>query len=101
MTRGDTFKATVYIETADGNEYVPTSEDVIRFALKKKYSDTECLIYKDIPYDTMVLKLEPEDTKNLEQNNRKYVYDIEITMGDGTVDTFIPEATLILTNEVD
>ena len=54
---------------------------------------------KDIPSDTMLLVLEPEDTKTLPFG--KYVYDIQITYADGKVDTFITKGRLRLTEEVD
>lgn len=88
MTRGDTLKTKINILDSDGNEYVPTNGDYIRFAMKKKYTDDTCCILKEIPIDTLVLHLEPQDTKCLPQPC-EYVYDIQITMADGTVDTFI------------
>ena len=58
------------------------------------------LILKDIPWDTLELRLDTEDTKHLEQPG-DYVYDIQITLNDGTVDTFIERAKLKITEEVD
>ena len=37
----------------------------------------------------------------LQSGGVPYVYDIEITMADGTVDTFIDRAKFIVTEEVD
>jgi uncharacterized membrane protein YkoI len=82
----------------DNNPYVPADTDVIRFALKKTFADAEPLIVKQIPVKTMELRLESEDTKQLEVG--AYVYDIEITMGDGIVDTFIDRQKFIVTDEV-
>ena len=98
MTRGDTLKLKINILDADGNEYVPAEGDIIRFAAKQSYSDDEPLILKEIPYDTCILHLEPSDTKELTQPS-KLVYDIQITMTDGTVDTFI-SGTLSIIEEV-
>ena len=106
MTRGDTLRALVNIER-DGVEYTPEEGDAVRFALKstrmrsagKQFYDSEPLILKDIPIDTMLLELAPEDTKPLGFGT--YAYDIQITFADGTVDTFIPEAVLKLTPEVE
>lgn len=105
LTRGDTLQVLVTI-TKDGEEYTPQDGDSVRFALKHEklnakrtdYKDEEPLIIKDIPIDTMILELEPEDTKDLDFGT--YVYDIEITFEDGVVDTFIPAARLNLTEEV-
>ena len=99
LTRGDTFKAVVSITQQDGSPYVPTSGDKVRFAMKAKYEDQDPLLVKDIPIDTMRLTLNPEDTKNFDFG--KYVYDIQLTKEDGTVDTFITKATIKITEEVD
>lgn len=106
LTRGDTLRVKINI-TLDDEEYIPNSGDSIRFALKHPtmnskqtaYKDINPLILKTIPYDTMVLQLEPEDTKSLDFGT--YVYDIQITFSDGTVNTFITEAILKLTPEVE
>ena len=98
LTKGDTFKATVTMETASGEKYTPAAGDVIRFALKKNYSDAQPLIHKTIPHDTMLLQLVPSDTS--ERDIGKYVYDIEITYANGDIDTFIDRAQFILTEEV-
>ena len=106
LTRGDTFRAQVTLLTEDGSPYVPTAGDSLRFALKHPqlnsdgtdYADTNPLILKTIPTDTMILELEPEDTKSLGFGD--YVYDVEITLEDGTVDTFITAAPFKLTEEV-
>jgi len=99
MTRGDTCKVSVGMTTQSGEEYKPVEGDVVRFAMKKKYSDAEELISKVIPNDTLLLHLEPQDTKELDFG--KYVYDIQITYANGDVDTFIDRATLELTEEVE
>ena len=105
MTRGDTLNVKVTINK-DGEEYVPEEGDVIRFALKSNtlksdnsgYKDEEPLILREIPTDTMLLKLDPADTKELPFGT--YVYDIEITFADGAVETFITKASFKITEEV-
>lgn len=105
LTRGDTLRLKVSI-TKDGEEYTPVDGDVVRFALKHRdknadnteFIDENPLINKEIPIDTMILELEPSDTKSLGFNT--YAYDIEITFEDGTVDTFITNAPFKLTEEV-
>ena len=111
LTRGDTLilEVGIYIETeGEGKQpYTPVPGDAIRFALKRdkmnakktEYSDPEPLIKKTIPVDTMILRLDTEDTASLPFGN--YVYDIQITFVDGTVDTFIANQPFILTPEVD
>ena len=87
LTRGDTFSALITI-----------NGDRIRFAMKNDYNDETPLLIKEIPIDTMILTLNPEDTKHLPFG--KYVYDIELTKATGEVDTFITKAILKLTEEV-
>lgn len=94
MIRGDTAKIHVEITNPDGTEYVVQEHDVIRFAVKKKFTDDEVLIHRLVDNETGLLVIEPEDTEDLEMGNGcgtkgQYVYDIQITQVDGTVDTFI------------
>lgn len=99
LTRGDSLVLTVSITKPDGTTYEPQEGDVIRFAMKKRYTDSEPLIVKTIPHDTMELYLGPDDTKSLAFGS--YVYDMQLTYANGDVDTFIDQATLTLTKEVD
>jgi len=81
LTRGDTFEALVSATKRDGTQYIPVEGDVIRFAMKENYDDPRPLLVKDIPIDTMMLTLEPQDTADL--NFGKYVYDIQLTKANG------------------
>lgn len=56
------------------------------------------MILKQIPIDSMTLRIDPEDTKNL--NFGTYVYDVELTTKDGIVDTFITPSSFKITEEV-
>lgn len=100
MTRGDTLKVQINLTDSEGNPYEAQEGDSIRFAVKKSYLDPdyETLIEKEIPLDTMILTLDPEDTKKYAFG--EYVYDIQLTNSSGEVDTFLPNGTLILTEEV-
>lgn len=105
LTRGDTFMAKVIL-VVEGEEYTPNDEDVIRFAVKnkemtpgrKEYVDEEPLLEKVIPNNSLILRLESSDTKELDFGD--YVYDVQITFADGSVDTFITPSTFRLTPEV-
>lgn len=100
LTKGDTFKATISIFNPDGTVYTPQEGDSVRFALKEEIDDTVSpIILREIPIDTMLLVINPEDTKDLEYGN--YVYDIQLTKANGDVDTFITASKLKLTYEVD
>lgn len=106
LTRGDTLVLGVAIYRND-EQYTPVTGDTVRFALKrallvaggKAYADTEPLVLKDIPINTMQLRLDSDDTKSLPFGD--YEYDIQITFADGTVDTFITAAPFKITREVD
>lgn len=105
LIRGDTLILGIEIKR-NGETYEVQSGDVIRFALKSatmkkdrtEYINNEPLVIKTIPNDTLTLRLESEDTAQLPFGN--YSYDIQLTMADGTVDTFISD-TLELLAEVD
>lgn len=98
LTRGDTLAVAVGLWNADGTEYTPNAGDVIRFALKQDYAQDTPILNIIIPNDTQILTINPNDTKDLAFGN--YVYDIELTKEDGTVDTFIAEATFTVAPEV-
>lgn len=105
LIRGDTLLLQVHIKEGD-TDYVPQNGDVIRFALKRAamksdksdFLDEKPLVVTTIPNDTLLLRLNPQDTKKLPFG--KYHYDIEITMSDGFVDTFL-DGAFYLTAEVD
>lgn len=99
LTRGDTLRAQITLLDADGNPYEFQEGDSVRFAMKKHYLDEHPLILKDIPTDSLILELEPMDTKPLEFGD--YVYDIQLTTADGIVDTFIDKGSMVLTEEVE
>ena len=106
LTRGDSLfvKVDIYY---NGEAYQPEEGDVVRFALKHKsmtsdkgnYTDSTPIFTKTIPNDTLILQIDPLDTKALPFGD--YVYDVQITFADGTVDTFITASTFRLTPEVD
>lgn len=97
LTRGDTFVTEVTIYDDDGDVYTPLSSEPVTFTMRKDY-ESPVLIQKEIPHETMILKLDPADTAGLDVG--RYVFDIDIVLAGGTKDTFIPEGTLLLTPEV-
>lgn len=99
MTRGDTCKIQLFLSNDNGEPYTPDENDVIRFAAKSSYSDQEPVIYITIPNDTLLLEIRPEDTKELPFGT--YVYDMQITFADGSIDTFITKGMLKIEEEVD
>lgn len=100
LTRGDTLETSIAISMGSGEPYVPAEGDRIRFALKSKYTDSEPLILQQIPTDTMILRLEADDTKQLSARKKPYVYDVELTTPDGTVTTIIANGSFYVLEEV-
>ena len=96
----------VGMKTRAGQDYVPEEGDSVRFALKSQkmrqggadFADAKPLILKSIPTDTLLLQIEPNDTKHLAFG--EYAYDIELTHANGDVDTFIEDAVFKITREV-
>ena len=111
MTRGDTVWATSLPTYRDGTPYEKQTGDVVRFALKNAqlkqdgsdFVDEEPLVDKELDYDSTheywVLHLIPSDTEDLPFGN--YKYDIELTQTGGDVYTYIANAKLKLTPEVE
>lgn len=99
LTRGDTLLLQINL-TKNGEPFIPEEGSSIRFAMKAKYTDPDdrVIINKNIPIDTLILELEPSDTKNLPMK-KTYVYDIELTNPLGHVYTFL-FGTLTITEEV-
>lgn len=98
LTRGDTCNIRVSITDAQDCPYVPSEGDSVRFAMKARYEDPKPLLVIDIPTDTMVLAIRPEDTKDLTFG--AYVYDIQLTKATGEVDTFITKSKIKILEEV-
>ena len=88
LTRGNNLFLQLSLKK-NNQSYTPAQGSSIRFAMKAKYTDpdTEVLINKSIPIDTLLLAIEPEDTKGLPMG-RTYVYDMQLTDENGFVDTF-------------
>lgn len=98
LVRGDTLVIDLAIETISENSYIPDPGDKIYFALKTTFGERFPLLVKQIPTDTLVLTLEPSDTKKLPFGD--YIYDIEVQLNDGYVDTIINGAKFTLAKEV-
>lgn len=100
LTRGDTLTLELTL-TKDGDTYTPESGDVIRFACASGYkgqTSYELMFDQTFPNDTLMVTIPAETTGELDYLT--YHYDVEITHGDGTVDTVI-SANLTITGEVE
>lgn len=98
MTRGDTVRIQLALTEPDGEAYVPTEGDEIRFAATPKWG-TETCVRIDVPTDTLLLEIQPSDTKQLAFGD--YWYDIQLTRANGDVDTFVDRAKLVVKEEVE
>lgn len=98
LTRGDTLKLRLNLSDSEGVPYTPSDDDIVMFGMKKSYLDTECLIEKVVPVDTLLLHISPEDTKSLEFGS--YVWDCQIQFANGDVNTFITKAVFNILEEV-
>lgn len=68
--------------------------DVVEFTVKKSTKVKDKLISKIGPHISLV----PADTEGLEY--KKYVYDVQLTLADGFVDTIIQPNTFNVLDEV-
>jgi hypothetical protein len=96
LTRGDTGIFNISLQNQKGKAYTPQQGDSLQFALSEGYGKTPLLI-KQIPIDTCILELEPNDTKSLKF--KRYKYDVQFTSAEGQVSTIIL-GDFIVDNEV-
>lgn len=81
VVRGDSLWTKLELTDANGDEYVPDPTDVIRFSLKRTTDDDEePIVVKEIPPNTMELRLSQEDN---DLPPGQYFYDIEATIMNG------------------
>ena len=81
VVRGDSLWTKLELKDLNGDPYVADPTDIIRFSLKTSTNDDEePLVVKEIPPDTMELRLSQEDN-DLPPGD--YYYDIEATIMNG------------------
>lgn len=94
LTRGDSAEFNINIVGADGNSYELQEGDLVEFTIKEDVYSSEALIYKT---GTNIV-IEPSDTSEMRYGT--YVYDVQVTLSDGTVDTIIPPSEFRVLSEV-
>lgn len=94
IIRGDTGRFNIEVLDAAGAPYPLSAKDRLVFTVKKNIKSQEILIQKE----GTPITLEPEDTSNLDFG--KYIYDVQLTLEDGTVDTIIAPSTFNILSEV-
>lgn len=96
ITRGDSAIFALTIKKADGEPYEITEGDTVIFTVKMSTFDTKIITQKTVVDG--VVRLHPEDTKDLEYGT--YYYDVELTQSDGFVSTVISPHKFIVEQEV-
>lgn len=78
ITRGDTALFSITLYGVDGEEYIPTTGEVVTFYLLKKNCDDldSALLTKEIDIEAMQLELTPAETKALDTGT--YAYRVRI-----------------------
>ena len=94
LTRGDSAEFDITVEDANGSPYELQDGDEVEFTVKQSVYDKTALIQKT----GTRIQIKPEDTAAL--SYKKYVYDVQVTLADGTVDTIIPPSTFEVLSEV-
>ena len=97
LTRGDTAYLNVALQDADGEALDGTA--AITFSCKKNVKDENYAFQCFCNYPEQI-KIEPEQTKELEYG--KYLYDIQVTMDNGDIFTIVSGPIYIkeeITNE--
>ena len=102
LSKGDTAHFTVVVKNADGTPYTVQAGDVITFTVKKGISTRVPIITKTtgIAQNNLITIL-PIDTKKLVVSEKlpigvNYVYDIQIKLSNGTINTMITHSPFIL-----
>ena len=94
ITRGDSAEFDITVYDADGNIYELQEGDKVEFTVKENVYAKTALRQKTGTQG----QIKPGDTASLSYQN--YVYDVQVTLADGTVDTIIPPSTFEILSEV-
>lgn len=94
LTRGDSAEFDIELSSCDGEAYEAQEGDIIEFTVKENVYSSEALIHKK----GNKIIIAPEDTAKM--SYKEYVYDVQVTFADGTVDTVIPPSKFKITSEV-
>jgi hypothetical protein len=89
LTRGDTARFDIVVKNPDGTVYTPVEGDVITFTVKPSAGKSATFTKTGAS-----IVINPTDTANLA--NGDYVYDVDIKLANGDVNTIITESGFIL-----
>lgn len=99
LTRGDTMILEVTLQDETGQPYEPTESDKVYFRLKRNATAKDMFVVKEIPIDTMILKLDAADTQNLKFGT--YVYEIELVTSNDYHFTAIANEEFVISEELE
>lgn len=98
LTRGDSAELEVVIvNEVTGSEYAIQEEDTLVLSVKKSVNETDYVFQKSV-VGTNLIRIDPTDTDGLPF--ARYIYDVQLTTGDGRVFTVVPPTILNITAEV-
>ena len=98
LTRGDTARFNLTIKNnLSQTDYQVQPDDTLTMSIKKSVRDVDPVVQLSVK-GSSVFHMRPSDTSNLAFG--KYLYDVQITTGDGDVYTVIGPTTLELMKEV-
>ena len=96
ITRGDTGYFSVKL-FKDGKDYTLGDKDTLVFSVKRRTTDSETLIRKELLASTLI-RINPVDTKDLQYGT--YYYDVQVTFENGDVNTVVQPTRFIILEEV-
>lgn len=99
LTRGDTMILEVNLKDESGADYTPEESDKVYFRLKRNATAKDMLLEKEIPIDTMVLRLDVQDTSDLKFGT--YVYEIELVTSNDYHFTAIANEEFVISEELE
>ena len=97
LTRGDTARLEVSVNSQDGEPYEIRADDTVTLTVRRTANDPTIQMQKTV-VGSGSFYIAPKDTQHMQF--QKYVYDIQITTGAGDVYTVIPPSTFEVMEEV-
>ena len=100
LTKGDSATLHFNITTLNGQPYSLKEGDKVVFTLAMREQEKDnYIIQKDIDMSTHSLIIKPSETKGMDSET-EYVYDVQLSTGNGDIYTIIPCSPFIITCEV-
>jgi len=95
ITRGDSAAFDIQVRQPDKRTIYELSDgDVLTFTVKASDTEIEYLLQKT----GQTIHIDPVDTQKLAYG--RYLYDVQLTFADGTINTIIPPTPFIVCNEI-